>query len=264
MKKIAVLIPSYKPGNYIESCLKSLDRQTISKDEFCVYIGLNGPKESYEDYILSTLSKMEMNYKYIYMEQAGVSNARNRLIDMSEEEFIVFVDDDDQVSENYLEELLSVSSTGYIGISNIHNFENSVLEYKENYIGKTFQSLKSCEVSLYKSRKYFSSPWAKMVHRGIIKDIRFDTALSNGEDSLFMATLSKNVRGVKKTAPSASYFVYERVNSASRSKPSFTSELRRVNYLLGCYFSLLTTTGYNKVFVLTRIAATVKQLTRLL
>ena len=260
MKKISIIIPSYKPANYLEKCLVSLENQTLTKDKYKVYIALNGPKDDFEKYILSLLSKMSFEYKYIYIEQAGVSNARNKLIENSHEEFIVFLDDDDLISENYLENLLSVSSKDYIGISNIYNFERNISEKKENYIGKTFKVLQDGEKSKYKIRKYFSSPVAKMIHRNMIEDIRFDVKVSKGEDSLFMAMISKNVIGIKKTTKDTCYYVYERIGSATRKKVKKSKELKTILYLTAQYVKLLFKKDYEKVFILTRIVATLLKL----
>lgn len=257
MPKIAILIPSYKPGEYIERCLDSIESQTLAKQHFTVYIALNGPKEHYEEYLLEMLSRKTFHYKYYYLSESGVSNARNLLIDNSTEPYITFMDDDDCISEIYLESLLSVVSKDGIAISNVYEFEKETHEYKPNYIGQSFLKLHDVETSKFKSRKYFSSPWAKLMHRDIISTSRFDTTLSLGEDSLFMAQISKNVHSVRKANFDACYFVYERVGSASRKNIDRMAEVSRIYYLLSIYSKMLFSHGYNKVFILSRIMATV-------
>lgn len=264
MCKIAVLVPSYKPVEYIEACFNSFEKQTLSKDKFCIYVALNGPKDNYEEYILKLLLKMSFEYKYIYIREAGVSNARNNLLDISNEKYVVFIDDDDQVSENYLENLLSASSEKYIGISNIYNFEKEVAEKKENYIGKTFRILKDKETSKYKIRKYFSSPVAKIIHREMIQDIRFDEKVSKGEDSLFMAMISKNISGIRKTSNDTCYYVFERVGSATRQKIDKKREIKTIFYLTFQYMKLFFRRDYQKIFILTRVGATLLKLIKII
>ena len=263
MSKISVLIPTYKPGDYIIRCLQSIEEQTLQKKLFKVYIALNGSDKSFEVYLRNILQKFHFTYVLFFLEQAGVSNARNFLIENSKEDFITFVDDDDQLSPNYLEELLNASSETVLGISNVYNFENSIDEYKENYIGKCFSKLQPITKSKYKSRKYFSSPVAKLIHRNIISDTRFDTKLSIGEDSLFMAKLSPRVEAVKKTKESACYYVFERANSVTRKKVVVKAELKRFVYLLIEYGKLFFNKSYDKIFILTRIFATFLQLKRI-
>ncbi|WP_313206017.1 glycosyltransferase [Psychrobacter faecalis] len=256
MSEISILIPTYKPSWYLERCLRSIENQSLPKDKFKVYIALNGPKDNFEEVIHSALDSTNFDYEFFYLELASVSNTRNYLIENSAEEYIVFVDDDDVISKNYLEELLKVSDATNIGIANVYNFSESLDDLKESYIGKSFEKLEKTTSSKYKSRKYFSSPWAKMIHRTIINDVRFDINLAIGEDSLFMAQLSNRVKSVRKTVETACYYVYEREGSATRQKIDKKKELKRIVYLLKEYSKMLLSFRYNTLFIMTRVAAT--------
>ena len=256
MFNVAVLIPTYKPGDYLRRCLQSIDSQTLSQDKYKVYIALNGPKENFEEVVFSALKSIHFEYEFFYLEKAGVSNARNFLITRSIEDYIVFVDDDDVLSSNYLTDLLSVTNSDFMGICNTKSFEVSVEAAKENFMSQSYVNLKSVEVSKFKSRKYYSSPCAKMLHRKMIGKYRFDERVKHGEDALFMATISKNIAGVQKVSSDACYYVYERPNSASRKKPNRLEELKRIQYLTVKYIKFFFRPGYSKLFIATRVAAT--------
>ncbi|OCL82740.1 glycosyltransferase [Arcobacter porcinus] len=255
MSKISILIPTYKPQKYIEKCFDSLENQTLTKDLFKVYIALNGEKEPYYSYIKNLLLKYNFKKEFIYIVETGVSSARNKLIDISKEPFITFIDDDDVISENYLENLLLKADENYISIANVYNFEIDVNEKKNNYIGDSFLELKDIETNKYKTRKYFSSPWAKLIHRKMIGDVRFDTKLKIGEDSLFMAEISNKVKGIKKTSKDTIYFVNERDGSATRRKIDKKEEVIRIIYLIKKYNKMIFK-DYDKIFILSRIIAT--------
>lgn len=255
MSKISVLVPTYKPEGYIVNCLKSLENQTLSKKEFKVYIALNGSDKSYENYVKNLLRKTNFDSELFFLEQSGVSNARNFLIKNSIEPFITFIDDDDVISENYLENLLLKADENYISIANVYNFEIDVNEKKNNYIGDSFLELKDIETNKYKTRKYFSSPSAKLIHRKMIGDVRFDTKLKIGEDSLFMAEISNKVEGIRKTSIDTIYFVYERDGSATRKKIDKKEEIIRIIYLIKKYNKMIFK-DYDKIFILSRIIAT--------
>jgi glycosyltransferase involved in cell wall biosynthesis len=260
--KIAVIIPSYKPTWYLDRCLSSIEKQSLSKDKFKVYLALNGPKANYEGFVLSLLEKYSFAHYYIYIEDASVSNARNRLIDVSNEEYITFIDDDDVISESYLEQLLKHASADYISVSNVVSFTDSVDNLTEHYIGRSFTTIKDTETSLFKARKFFSSPWAKLIPRKIIGSARFDRKLKVGEDSLFMAELSKRVQGVRKADRSACYFVYQREGSASRKEVIRIDEIKRVSYLVAIYGLMLFKSG-SFLFALSRIAASIMHLRKI-
>lgn len=256
MLKVAVCIPTFKPGCYIINCLNSIEDQNLSKDVFKVYIAINGSDRSYKQYIEDVLKRFNFNYELFFLDKAGVSNARNFLIDNSKEDYIVFVDDDDMISFSYLDELLKASSFNIMGISNIYNFSENFNNLSKSYIGLCFDKLSNTTYSKFKSRKYYSSPCAKMLHRNLIGDTRFNTKLSIGEDSLFMAQISNRVKAVCKTSPNACYYVNERIGSVTRNKLDKKKELKRIFYLLKEYSKMLLTFRYGTLFILTRFIAT--------
>ncbi len=261
MKTVAVIVPSFEPGDYFEECLQSLENQTTDKSRFCVYIGLNGTRTPFEERISRWLENSTLRYRYAYIPEAGVSRARNELLDMSTEDFIVFVDDDDTISPNYLENLLAVSSEFFVGISNSANVNANSERLEGNFISKAFASMRQTEYSLFRARKYFSPPWAKMIHRSMIGDIRFDPKLKRGEDSLFMALASKNICGIKKAPADTYYYVRERPGSATRKTTHIGNELGGSVRLLRSYMTLLVKRNYNRPFVFSRIAATLLKVT---
>lgn len=259
ISKVSVLIPTYQPKDYVIKCFESIEKQTLSKDKYKVYMALNGSSIADKFYLEDVLSKFSFQRELFFLEQAGVSNARNFLIDNSIEEFVVFVDDDDMLSENYLEELLLVGDQDFMGVANSLNFENDLGNAHSNFLTVSFSKLKNRETKKFKSRKYFSTPWAKMLHRNMIKDIRFDPKVDIGEDSLFMAKISPHVKGVKKTiSENACYYVNQRIGSATRKKLNKRKELRRVAYLLLKYSKMFLSRKYDTLFIATRIAATLK------
>ncbi len=112
MIQISIILPSYNPQNYIYDCIRSICNQTLDASSFELIIILNGDKEPYftdiNRYILTI--REGRGIKVCYTELPGVSNARNIGLDMACGEYFCFVDDDDILSSNYLEELLLVSS----------------------------------------------------------------------------------------------------------------------------------------------------------
>lgn len=260
MQKIAVLIPTFSPGEYFEECLKSLASQSLCKSQYCVYVALNGAQLPYERWIKEYLSKLDMNSRFFYLKQPGVSGARNFLIEQSFEEFICFIDDDDLVSPKYLGGLLRVSSETTVGISDVKAFANNLTDLTRNYIGESYDRLPPVEFSLFKARKHFSSPWGKLVHRSLINHIRYDTKLKKGEDSFFMTQVAESVDAVAKAEITSCYYVRIRPNSASRKKVEPFLEIERICYLIRRYTSLLFSTKMSKSFVLSRMLATILHL----
>ena len=99
--KVSVIIPSYRPGNYVYECLDSLMNQSLDALRFEVIVVLNGTRDPYWEQ-LSRYAKRHGNIRLLHEAVAGVSNARNVGMKHAWGDFFAFVDDDDVVSSNYL------------------------------------------------------------------------------------------------------------------------------------------------------------------
>ncbi len=217
--EVSIIIPSYCPKDYLKECLFSVMNQTLEKEKFEVIIVLNGPKEPFHSEITGLISSYP-TIRLLYEEKSGVSNARNKGIEDSKGNFICFIDDDDMISPTYLESLLEISSREIVGVSNVYSFEKSVLERKENFfICKLLRRKQKYDnASFFKCRAFLSVPWAKMIHREIISNHRFDCRFKNGEDALFITSITDNFLSIKFSSDDAIYYVRERVGSASRKR----------------------------------------------
>lgn len=118
---ISIIIPSYKPQDYMWECLYSIKLQTLPKSTFEVLIILNGSKEPYYSKIESFLQTgfQDMNVRMIYTDTKGVSNARNIGIEAARGKYLAFIDDDDSISPRYLQEMYEIAEKGALPISNI-------------------------------------------------------------------------------------------------------------------------------------------------
>ena len=142
---ISVIIPTYKPGNYIIECLKSLANQTLSPNCFEIIIVLNGCREPYEEFVKKNILNVlqGINVTLLQIDEAGVSNARNKGLDKAEGEYICFIDDDDIVSSNYLAALLSKSDKGTLVVSDVKTFISDISQSSDDYISNVFIKFKS-------------------------------------------------------------------------------------------------------------------------
>lgn len=256
--KISVIIPSYKPENYLGQCLKSLSKQTLSTEDFEVILVLNGPQNPYEDKITDLVRLYNIrNLRYFYSQQQGVSIARNVALDMAKGEYITFVDDDDYVSENFLEEMLAVSKLDVIGLCNVQGFVDGTNEKRHFRLEEAYCQLCNNGIQPFrKARKYLSGPWMKLIHRDILGDRRFNINFKNGEDSLYMFEVSDRMKNVACTSEKAIYYRRFRENSAMSSQSAsmiLNNRLKMLREYTKIY--LKAPTHYSFFFYLTRILA---------
>lgn len=262
--KISVIIPTYKPQDYIWECLNSLTKQTFSKKKFEVIIVLNGCCEPWKtdlETFISTKMK-EMNVRFIQTNQVGVSNARNIALDVSKGEYITFVDDDDFVSPSFLEELYEKSTPDTVALSYAYAFNDGNISEKLKYrITSEFEKRNKYGKQPYKkTRKIFSGPCMKLFHKNIIGNRRFNPHFKNGEDSLFMFLISDRLKYVEYTSHEAIYYRRIRENSAvTKNRPIIQIIFNGLN-LMKCYtyIYLRSPFKYSFNFYFSRILGTIK------
>ena len=260
---ISIIIPTYKPGSYLKDCLESINNQTMDKKCFEVIIVLNGVIKPYIEYIYSLTKMYDFNSVVIPTETPGVSNARNLGLSRTQGEYVCFIDDDDKISPSYLENLYSKATPNNIVASNVKAFYNNSNKTENDYIASAYKKLinKNSPLSVFKGRKFMSSSCCKIISRRIIQDVRFDTNLKIGEDSVFMAKISKKVKSIVLSDSSAIYYRILRAGSASRVKQPILKKCNIVCKLLKKYTKMLTP-SYNIPFIATRIIATLLKLVR--
>lgn len=247
---ISIIIPTYKPGTYLKDCLDSINAQTINKKHFEVIIVLNGLIEPYFEYINELTKTYDFHAAVIATEISGVSNARNLGLSRAQGKYVCFIDDDDKISPTYLEDLYSKASTNNIVASNVKAFYDNSDKLENDYISVAYEKhfQKKAPLSVLEGRKFMSSSCCKIISKEIIKDIRFDTNLKIGEDSVFMAKISKKVKSIVLSDSSAIYYRRLRAGSASRVKQpilknatlyaSCLRSIQRCLHLLITYLSL--------------------------
>lgn len=252
---VSVIIPTYKPQNYLVTCLDSLCNQSFPRERYEIVIVLNGCKEPYEGRIKNYIKQHDrLNVQFIQLDVGNVSNARNKGLDIAKGDFITFVDDDDYVSATYIEELFIKASRNIISLCYPLSFIDGTSNFEKYSITYNYLSVVCNGVQPFNNaKKFFSGPVYKLIHRDIIGERRFDKRFKNGEDSLFMFLISDRMINVDFTSKDAVYYRRIRNGSATRSIGFIKKVRAGVKYLLALheiYWS--SPSKYNLSFFLTR------------
>lgn len=103
--KISVIMPVYNAEKTIERAILSIINQTYNNIELILIN--DGSTDETESIIKKYIEKEKKIYiRYYFQENSGPSIAKNLGIDMAIGEYILFVDSDDTISENYIESLV--------------------------------------------------------------------------------------------------------------------------------------------------------------
>lgn len=226
MKYLSIIIPVYNLSNYITKTLDSVEGSFLSSDEVEVIIVNDGSTDNSKNVINNRLKR---GYSLIDIENAGVSAARNKAIDVSCGKYITFLDGDDLLFPNSVELLLDYLKKGNnpdVIVMKSFTQSNENYPWKHSFIeGKEYDSYDVFEKGYVRGSVCGCAFSRCLVEHN---NVRFVKGLKYGEDSIFFATtLLGNTRVVFKDI--SFYNVTVRESSASRD----INKLDLPNYSIG-------------------------------
>ena len=187
-EKITVIVPVYNVENYLEKCLDSLINQTYKNLEIIV---INDGSTDNSGEICQEYAQKDNRIVYIEKENGGQSEARNMGLDRMTGSYVTFVDSDDWVELDYVENLYK-KITEYqadIAVGNYYSFNEAEGMYYFHIFGdscyeKVYDNVSIFE-NLYESQEMKSfaliSVWGKLYKADLLKHLRFDIG-KLGED----------------------------------------------------------------------------------
>lgn len=193
--RVSIVIPIYNGEKFIKKCLDSILEQSFRDFEIIV-VNDGSTDKSME--ILEAYRTSDQRIKLIHIENQGVSNARNVGISQAEGDYILFVDADDWLGMDALDNLVQgIEMTGadlVIGdFVKIIGSKTVPSEHRNYFSGSTHFGPKKLTQYL---RTYFMKPnrfplfvysWGRLFKTDIIKkhNLKFDTNLKTYEDVKF-------------------------------------------------------------------------------
>lgn len=127
--KINVIVPVYNSKEYIDRCINSILEQTYTK--WTLFLVDDGSKDNSYD-ICMKYAKNDSRIIVLQQKNRGAGSARNYALDkISDDCYIVFVDSDDYIDNNYFE-LLSRHEEDVVFIDiKRRNLDNNKIHYEK-------------------------------------------------------------------------------------------------------------------------------------
>ena len=182
---------------YLEKCLNSIIFQINEQDEIIL---INDNSQDSSEEICKKFAEQYNNVKFENGAYGGPSKTRNIGIKMATGKYIMFVDSDDYLKNNYISRM----------IKDIEKYELRVCSYyfeypdikkikpqkydEEKTENETIEIMKDDFITLY-SRQLLNLVWNKIYYANIIKEnnILFDENVTKGEDLLFNLEYIKHI-----------------------------------------------------------------------
>jgi len=180
---LSIIVPCYNAEKYIHKLIDSVIAQSISDWELILID--DGSKDKTAE-ICRKAAQNDSRIRYIYQDNAGVSNARNQGLKVAKGEYISYVDADDWIEWNFIEVF-----------QNSHLAEINICGYQEVFPNGKIKTKQFPEKALYSRsplqtytvrNSFFRTPWAIVFRHEFLKKnkMKFQENLSWGEDTMFM------------------------------------------------------------------------------
>lgn len=207
------MIPVYNSEKYIRTCIESILQQTYQQLQIIL---VNDGSTDQSGLLCEQYAAYDERITIIHQENQGLSAARNKGIEQSIGEFIMFVDSDDWLHPQTCQLALETAQANkadlvfwsYIREYAYHSYPKKVLPYEEeivvfpeqmvhNYLRRRMFGFIGEELRHPENIDALSTAWGKLYRVSRIKEnaIAFqDTKEIGTEDLLFNIQVSKYVR----------------------------------------------------------------------
>ena len=173
---ISIIIPVFNIAGYLENCIKSVINQTYRNLEIILV------DDCSTDESLNICQKYEKQDKRIRVikktKNEGAGLTRNAGLDAAMGQFIMFIDGDDFITQNLVEEIYTMllKSNGDIAIflgRPVYDLER--IEDMENKTFENYECMNSEQAleNLCYQRKIAPGPCGKLFRRSLFDDLRF-------------------------------------------------------------------------------------------
>lgn len=171
---ISVIVPIYNVEKYLRKCVDSLINQTYKNLEI-ILVDDGSPDNCPK--ICDEYAKQDSRIKVIHKENGGLSDARNAGMNIATGEYISFIDSDDWIKSEMIEEMYNrmiednsdLVSSGVLWVD-VDGTEIRTATVSENCVLNTEQAMKE----LINDGKLKQHVWNKLYKADLIKNIPFD------------------------------------------------------------------------------------------
>lgn len=237
-KKISVIVPIYNVEKELSRCLDSIVNSSYKNLE--IILVDDGSTDS-SGHICDEYKKKDCRIKVVHKSNGGLSDARNKGIDLATGDYLAFIDSDDAIAKDMLSYLLEILLKNNCDISVCNYMTFSTLEVPKikNDINKTtkiYSNKEVLDILLEGNVSHSDYAWNKLYKKELFKNIRYP----KGKKMEDIGTTYKLYYNSKKIviSDSVKYYYYQRPNSIlgknsyDNYKDNLELSIERYNFLV--------------------------------
>lgn len=189
--KISVIVPVYKVEAYLDQCVQSICTQTF--DDFELILVDDGGQDNCPA-MCDAWAQRDARVRVIHQENRGLSGARNSGIDAACGQYLSFIDSDDYIEPDMLQNLVEVLETtgAQMAVCNlVYEDENGI---RFRYPDFTSVQDRVVDAAAYWEGYfsplgvYYTVAWNKLYRRDLFETLRYPLGRRN-EDELILGEL---------------------------------------------------------------------------
>lgn len=214
---ISVMIPVYNAKDHIGKCIESLLKQTYTNIQIVI---VNDGSKDESPLICEEYAKKDKRIKLINQPNGGEGAARNTGLREADGKYLCFVDADDYVKEDFVENFYNLQKKYNAGLS-ICGFTELKGQEVLNETKGNIENMNREEAmeKLLKEDSFKGYVWNKMFDMDIIREhnLQFDVTLAVWTDVLFVFDYMLHIDTVAFNPEPKYYYIYVE-NSASHEQ----------------------------------------------
>lgn len=236
---ISVIVPIYMIDRYVGICIESIINQTYKNLE--IILVDDGGKDKCPQ-ICDLYAKKDERIKVIHKQNGGLVSARKAGLLASTGEFVSYVDGDDWIGPEFIEELYMVAINA--------DADMVCAGFTRDLFDKSASFLNSVPVGVYEGGR-LEELWKKMISNGsyyrtgistyvwnklfkrevlIDSQLRVDDRISIGEDGAVTYPVMLNCKRIA-VADNVAYHYRQREDSMLKQSMGYSGEAQKLKYL---------------------------------
>lgn len=172
MELISVIVPVYNVENYLERCVTSILKQTYTDLEIIL---IDDGSTDKSGTICDELQKKDPRIIVVHKENGGQSSARNLGLEICKGTWVCFIDSDDFIREDYIEELHRLCITYNVSISQCGAVRGTASDFPDENIDVSEVKWSFKKMYTSSSRIFRAVVWGKLVKTELARKYPFLT-----------------------------------------------------------------------------------------
>lgn len=237
MAKLTIIIPVYNKIRYLAGLLEQVRTQTF-RDYECLLIDDGSTDGS--GAVCDEFAEKDARFRVFHIPNGGVSHARNVGLDHARGEYVTFIDSDDCILPDYLENLVCAMEesgaelviSGYDKVDADGGLLCTVVPGGAGTV--PFAALLPDFARVQQQTGLYGCCVAKIFPRELVKNIRFDESLKLAEDFDFYLNLYERIHTVCLDDHRGYLYLQEAENSTGNTADEKIDYLAQLRINLHC------------------------------